>query len=437
MRETRVLLMQAVICGVLGLFIMPSLGAAATVQNETSIENELATPIGFTDRPVTLLGTSQSTDTIIKGLDFGTSNVIKLDDKEQLTSCVQTKNVLMIDGQWAKGNVDDSTISAIWNAIKSGSPVVVVGAKSDIIQRAIEGHNVTFLFERNAPTVGIYIDPVSEKGESLCIGGSATMFSKAQQDADLIQSTALAYDWSVKCLDKAQADEAQTVQAQSTMAATGSGTWTPLNALTYYSQNAFNPYGVVNIQIKPYRLDGSSLLKQYYAFDTNFEAIPGIQQWGSEWFTDYLWINDGFAYYPSHSGDKIYDHNPPTTLNQQTISFNIGAGLGATGPSGSIGIGISYSGSEVQITNECNSGEGAIRWNHDLPDRNWIPSNVPQHTYVAKPGYVVETEHHNVFVDQEMDVGFSDMYWTWLPIIGLIPMWNTYTANCWISGTVY
>lgn len=99
-----------------------------------------AETIKKTDRPVYLLGTSDSTGTILDQLRDGTSNIIQISNISQLPTNA-SDSILLIDRQWPLDQPNATylkTAAAIAPLILNGTPVVIINGEDFVLQLALE-----------------------------------------------------------------------------------------------------------------------------------------------------------------------------------------------------------------------------------------------------------------------------------------------------------
>lgn len=433
--------MQLLAAAVISLMILPTVTAGVQAStnnllNEASgVDQEKKDysdviisdePIEFTHLSVILLGTSDLTPSIDRGLRKGTSIIsIKSGDPSALRSTVGV-DIVIIDGKWLLDKNENEYLTFVKESILAGIPVIVIGAKSNIIGDALDGISSIKVNEKMSTTIGFYLDKSTGESTYLNIGNISGDAPKEMRDKDVASIAAYAYKWASE--KKISGDIYN---------AKSNPEWSARTAWFYYSNNQFSPYGRVQVWVKPQVLVNETNPYNYFIVDWQISMMPGCQEYGNDWWNDNIWMDDCFPYQSQRSGDVLWDFSPQTTVNQQSVGVTLGGGINAGGGMLSGSYTTSYSGSEVQITCSCNPGAGRAQWTHDLPQGNWITSNVCKSTYTAKPGCTVQTSNGDILVDTCINVGFARRDTYPLPTMPFFFfVYHYQTVNVWPSFVV-
>lgn len=144
------------------------------------------------------------------------------------------------------------------------------------------------------------------------------------------------------------------------------------------------------------------------------ESVPGTVAHGTEARTDAFWSWHTVYPYGVVPYRWLVDYGPTTTSGTTTVTYTLEAVSGPEGPSLSFSKSVSYGVSDVVVHGLSDLSEGRAEWVHDLAEDKSVGAD----TYLAKPGFVVETRQNIAsLVDAQYAVIFSDppkwYRWSW------------------------
>lgn len=127
------------------LFVVAALFLAASAQPGLGERyyRETISPAAFIGKPVILLGESNNTGFIFERLWESTNDITVLDNASSL-SAVGSRDILMIDGEWASTRPLEDLAISIRPLILQGTPVVLLNMTPDLLTIALGNDSLGF-----------------------------------------------------------------------------------------------------------------------------------------------------------------------------------------------------------------------------------------------------------------------------------------------------
>lgn len=338
----------AIALAIVAVLLLPSIAtmtAQGVSEEKWSMDSTPVVDIQFSDRPVKVLGKSQISASIEKGLKYGTSKVQALDSAEQISS-ITSEDILIIDALWLSTVSTKEIAPSVRDLILKGIPVVIVGGPANLIQKALDGTMVDCPFPESYQTAGLIYYPSSGLWASISLMGGP----EELQEKWMVEGVAAAYDWCVKKMDLRQAEALKAEQ----MALLSGAYWTCIRELLWASQDAYIPYGRMNFVIRVYKLinDGNSNYA-WFDIENNFETVPGAVAYSNTWRNADQDNYQDIDARSGHANDELVDYDPTSTSGSSTTVVNIGVTAGSQGASVTASISWMYSTVDVPVTCRC------------------------------------------------------------------------------------
>ncbi len=369
-----VLVLLAIIC----LPILFTSTSATPVQSSTStIEEEKSV---FTNDPVYILGTSNTTPKLEGQLAASTSAITTIDLKG-LSNLVPERDMLIVDGQWLQSN-SDKAYAGIHQVLAKGIPVIFInGSPKDDLKAAIAGLTVPIAnTDQNLIATGYKYYPQTGAGANLNIGGTPNDDSK-----DITLLVNVAYNWGSKYVSNILPNPAPEHH---------SPYYQYLYNYYYYSYDTCSPKGRFDVSNDYYRLqeDGSSTYK-WIDEHKQLRAIPGSIAYGNGWHTTDM--NNRLTVQGSSFLNR---YSPTTTVGGGSHTISIGVTAGQNGGAVTLGQSWSYDFTDADAADQSPDNANYKLWTN-VNENSAVGSN----TYYIQPGVTVRTPDSAYWAAEEQD----------------------------------
>ncbi|MDW5562580.1 MAG: hypothetical protein SA339_05070 [Methanomassiliicoccus sp.] len=365
--------------------------------------------IKYQDKPTYLLGQSENTDNIIKGLKIGTSKVQPITATDYKAQIAQSKGVVVIDANYLRNLSQKEAIATIREILVTGTPVIFYGIVDDLIEKVgLTIDHANWPVYKNATVSGMMYWPTNKSVKSW----SSVLEADSIKIKDQLKAYRVAdlYDWANGLLQSSNVEYGPiTARSMSDFYQYA----TMRNSASQY------PYGKGNADVfcRKYITESNPSV-DWYVYTNELSITPGrALGWSNEWYNYKLTNSDDVDYLSSHSNDMMYSYGPQGTQTGGTVSVSLGTG----GPSYSY----SYAIPSVRVVCLCVPGDDYARWDHfwDNPSNNGASSQ----TNCEQPGWTVQVpQGGSTFVDERVEFQFADY------VFGYYTMHNI--PDAWVTG---